>query len=196
MLTLRLARPEDAAQILCVYAPYVAGTTISFEWEVPSQEVFSRRCEAIMAHYPYVVACEGDTVVGYCYASQAFERYSWSWDCDISIYIAPTHHKKGLGRALCDSVCELAALQGYRNMFALVTGENTASVAFHKACGFEQVGTLPKGGYKMGRWLDAYWLARRLQPLGSPDSAPIPLVQVDAALIEAVLAHHSAGLQA
>jgi len=194
MLTLRLARGEDAAQILAIYAPYVAQTTVSFEWEVPSMEVFSARCASIMAHYPYIVACEGEKVVGYCYASRAFERYSWSWDCDISIYLDPAYHKRGIGRALCNCLCDLAALQGYRNMYALIAGENKNSLAFHKACGFTQAGVLEKGGYKMNRWIDVHWCTRVLQAPGAPEQAPVPLSQVDAAQVAAVLRRHSEAL--
>ena len=37
---IRLATPEDAAEILKIYAPYVENTAISFEYEVPSEEEF------------------------------------------------------------------------------------------------------------------------------------------------------------
>ena len=37
---LRIAKPEDAEEILKVYAPYVEKTAITFEYEVPSVEDF------------------------------------------------------------------------------------------------------------------------------------------------------------
>lgn len=53
---LRIAKPEDAEEILKVYAPYVEKTAITFEYEVPSVEEFRGRIENTLQHYPYLVA--------------------------------------------------------------------------------------------------------------------------------------------
>lgn len=39
-LRIRVAKPEDAEELLDIYAPYVTGTAITFEYEVPSVEEF------------------------------------------------------------------------------------------------------------------------------------------------------------
>ena len=49
-LTLRMAVPADAPAMAAIYAPYVRGTSISFEYEPPSPEEFTRRVEAILPH--------------------------------------------------------------------------------------------------------------------------------------------------
>ena len=38
------------------------------------------------------------------------------------------------------------------------------SIGVHRACGFEQTGTLPRAGYKFGRWLDVVFMSRDLLP--------------------------------
>ena len=53
---LRIAKPEDAEEILKVYAPYVEKTAITFEYEVPAVEEFRGRIENTLQHYPYLVA--------------------------------------------------------------------------------------------------------------------------------------------
>ena len=55
-ISLRAARPEDAAQLLAIYRPYVMETAISFEYEAPSEAEFRARIEKTLAHYPYIVA--------------------------------------------------------------------------------------------------------------------------------------------
>lgn len=57
-LTFRVARPEDAAALLAIYAPYVEETAITFEYEVPSVEAFRARIAHTLATYPYIVAVE------------------------------------------------------------------------------------------------------------------------------------------
>ena len=57
-LTFRVARPEDAAALLAIYAPYVEETAITFEYEVPDIEEFRARIAHTLATYPYIVAVE------------------------------------------------------------------------------------------------------------------------------------------
>ena len=40
---LRFATPQDAPGLLEIYAPYVTGTIVSFEYDVPTLEEFARR---------------------------------------------------------------------------------------------------------------------------------------------------------
>ena len=42
---IRLATSNDTEKLLEIYAPYVAKTSISFEYEIPSVEEFSARIE-------------------------------------------------------------------------------------------------------------------------------------------------------
>ena len=53
---LRVARPEDAAALLEIYAPYVTDTAITFEYDIPSTEEFAGRIAQTLARYPYLVA--------------------------------------------------------------------------------------------------------------------------------------------
>ena len=52
---IRFVRPQDAARILEIYAPYITDTVISFEYEVPTPEDFAARVETISSRYPYLV---------------------------------------------------------------------------------------------------------------------------------------------
>ena len=54
--TIRIAKPEDAEELLKIYAPYVKHTAITFEYEVPSVEAFRSRIEQILKKYPYLAA--------------------------------------------------------------------------------------------------------------------------------------------
>ena len=39
---IRIAKESDIPAMLAIYAPYVENTTVSFEYEVPTREEFSR----------------------------------------------------------------------------------------------------------------------------------------------------------
>ena len=55
-IMIRPARLEDASEILKIYEPYIKKTTITFEYEVPTLEAFTRRIEQTLVKYPYLVA--------------------------------------------------------------------------------------------------------------------------------------------
>ena len=54
----------DAEKLLAIYAPYVEETAISFEYEVPSVDVFRNRIEQISAKYPYIKAVVDGKLIG------------------------------------------------------------------------------------------------------------------------------------
>lgn len=79
---LRVARPEDAAALLEIYAPYVTDTAITFEYDIPSTEEFAGRIAQTLARYPYLVAEDSQgQALGYAYAGVFHARpaYDWRW---------------------------------------------------------------------------------------------------------------------
>lgn len=52
---LRSAKIEDASALLAIYKPYVEGTAITFEYDVPSVEGFAGRIRKTLEKYPYLV---------------------------------------------------------------------------------------------------------------------------------------------
>lgn len=164
MLQLRLASAADLPAMLEIYRPYVENTTVTFEYETPSPEEFAARFAAVTAAFPWYAAEFDGRVVGYAYAARAFERAAYQWDADVSIYLAPEVQGKGVGRALYARLEEELYALGYCTLYALITAENTASRAFHRAVGYVPRATFPDAGFKNGRWLDVYWYEKSLRP--------------------------------
>ena len=63
-ITIRTATVDDAAALLAIYAPYVKGTAITFEYGVPSLEEFRGRIAHTLQRYPYIVAVENGEILG------------------------------------------------------------------------------------------------------------------------------------
>ena len=104
---IRLARLEDARALLSIYAPYVTGTSVTFEYEAPSLEEFTGRVKSILADYPYLVCERGGEIVGYAYAHRYKERAAYQWDAELSVYLNEMHHGRGVGRALYGALIEM-----------------------------------------------------------------------------------------
>lgn len=153
-MKLRLAQLNDTEKILEIYKPYILHTTVTFEYDVPSEEAFRERVNNIMEKYPYVVCEEKEEIVGYCYGARFKERAAFGYDAELSVYLKEDARNRGIGSALYGAVIEILELMNIRNIYGLVAYPNEVSVRLHKAFGFSLAGRLVKTGYKFGRWID------------------------------------------
>lgn len=179
----RLAQPEDARDLLRIYAPYVTDTCVSFEYDAPTEEEFSKRIETIGAAFPWLV-CEADgKAAGYVYASRFAQRAAYRWGAEMSVYFSPDYHRRGLGAALYECEQALLAAQGYRKLYARITMPNPQSVALHEHMGFCRTAVYKDAGYKFGQWRDVSILEKQLLPLCPDPPEPMTVSGLDPAFI-------------
>jgi phosphinothricin acetyltransferase len=171
----------DAAGCAAIYAPAVADGVASLEQRPPTEDQMRRRIAAISVRYPWLVAEQDGTVLGYAYASQHRERWAYQWAADTTVYVDPSQHRRGLGRALYGALLPLLVRQGLYVACAGITLPNPASVGLHESFGFEPVGVYPKVGFKHGRWWGVgWWLARLREQLdGEMPAEPGPPVRLE-----------------
>lgn len=168
----RNARPErDAAGCLEIYAPFVRDTIVSFEEEVPTVEEFEARMRNSMRTHAWLVADDGTAVVGYAYGSQHRSRAAYRWATDVSVYVAPSHHGRGIGRRLYAELLPRLREQGFRIACAGIALPNPASVGLHEAMGFKPVGVYRRIGWKLGAWHDVGWWQLELAPTSNEKPA-------------------------
>ena len=172
---IRFAKMEDVSQIRAIYAPYVEETAISFEYTVPTMEEFAARFQNITAQYPWLVWEEEGQVLGYAYGSAPFERAAFSWCAESSIYLRKDCRGRGIGKKLQLALEALLQRQGYQLLYALVTTDNPASIAFHKALGFSCLAEFPGCGWKLDAWHGMVWLEKRLNPVENVKKFPRPV---------------------
>jgi L-amino acid N-acyltransferase YncA len=169
--TIRNASASDIAAITRIYQVAVAHGTASFELEPPNEAEMTRRQAALLTDgYPYLVAEIGGTVSGYAYAGPYRARPAYRWCVENSVYVAPEFHRRGIGKLLLLRLIAEAEGRGFRQMVAVIgDSAQTASIALHRATGFEMVGTLRSVGFKHGKWLDTPLMQRAL---GDGDTTP------------------------
>jgi L-amino acid N-acyltransferase YncA len=184
---IRLATPADGDGIAAVYAPYVTGTAISFEVDPPDATEMRRRVAATLPNHPWVVAGEGDAVIGYAYGHPFAERVAYRWSVETSVYVDPTCHRRGAGRALYSALFAILTLQGYTQAFAGVALPNQASVGMHESMGFVAAGVYRDVGWKMGAWHDVGWWQRPIGGGNPHPSPPVTLTDLDPADLRAAL---------
>ena len=179
---IRLAAPDDAEALLRIYAPYVLKTGVTFEYEVPSEEIFRARIEGVLEKYPYLVACDGERIVGYAYAKALGERAAFSHSVETAIYLADDVRGRGIGSLLYGELERILKMQNVTNLYAAVSYRRRedetishASPRFHMARGYRKAAHFRKCGYKFGRWYDIVWYEKYIARHGEAPSDFIPI---------------------
>jgi L-amino acid N-acyltransferase YncA len=160
------ATADDLAAIQAIYAHHARSGLGTFEEVPPSVEDMRQRYEAVRARgLPWLAAEIDGEVAGYAYAGPFRPRAAYRYTVEDSVYVAPEKLGRGVGRALLTAVIAECERLGLRQMAAVIGDSgNAASIALHRACGFEMKAVLPGLGFKFGRWVDVVWMQRALGP--------------------------------
>ncbi len=167
----RDATAADAEACRAIYAPYVRDTVVSFESVPPTEAEMAARIAAATATHAWLVLEDDGEVVGYAYGGPFASRTAYRWACEVSVYMELGRRRTGGGRALYEALLARLAERGFHMAVAGMTLPNDASVALHRAMGFEPVGTWRRIGFKHGAWHDVAWTQRQLAG-GTPDGPP------------------------
>ena len=169
MITVRTASPEDASEILDIYAPYVENTAITFEYDVPDLNEFRQRIVNTLKKYPYIVAVEDGKIVGYAYAGTFKARAAYDRSVETSIYIKTDERGKGIGKTLYNELESRLKEQGILNLNACISWIDTPdeylthqSPEFHSRLGYTRSAHFHKCGYKFGKWFDMIWMEKMM----------------------------------
>jgi phosphinothricin acetyltransferase len=171
MSIIRVATANDGPAFAAIYRPAVVGSPISFEIDPPDGAEMARRVDNIGARFPWLAFEHDGAALGYAYGSPHRARPAYQWSAEVSAYVHEDARRRGVARALYNSLLAVLRLLGYRNAYAGITLPNSASVGFHEAHGFRSVGVFHDVGYKLGRWHDVGWWER---PLGNRIEHPDP----------------------
>ena len=167
-LLLRPSALADLPAITAIYAWNVLNGTGTFELEVPDVPEMTRRREDVLSKgLPWLVAerqANGSSeIVGYAYANHFRPRRAYRFCLEDSIYLSPQAAGQGVGKLLLAELLAQCEARGARQMLAVIgDSANTASIAVHRALGFEITGKLTAAGWKFERWLDVILMQRNL----------------------------------
>jgi phosphinothricin acetyltransferase len=165
-MTIRAARDDDFAALTEITNYYIATTAIHFALEPLAQADLHALWVSHRDRFPWIVADEGGSAIGYAKAGTWRDRAAYQWTAEVGLYVAEPARGRGLGRALYAALFDELARRGFRSAIAAMTVPNDASAALHRAFGFVSVGVVRDAGYKLGRWHDIEFFQKLLQPPG------------------------------
>ncbi|HSC62601.1 MAG TPA: arsinothricin resistance N-acetyltransferase ArsN1 family A [Caldimonas sp.] len=159
-LTIRAARPGDAAAVAAIYNDGIAGRQATFETR-------PREPPEIVAWFeqelPFLVAEDGDgRVVGFARVTPYSDRPFYAGVGEHTVYVDVAARGQGLGRRLLDELAAEAERRGLYKLTSRIFTTNAASRAVHRAAGFEEVGIKRRHGRLDGEWKDCVLVERLL----------------------------------
>ena len=161
-VTVRLARHDDAEAIRTIYNLEITESTVTFDLVPRTPEDQHAWLAEHGGVHPAVVAESGGEVVGFGSLAPYRSRPAYATTVEDSVYVRRDARGLGCGRAIVSELVRLATIHGFHAIMARVVGGHEASIALHRACGFELVGVEREVGRKFGRWLDVVVMERML----------------------------------
>jgi phosphinothricin acetyltransferase len=160
-MIVRAAIEEDFAAITAIYNEVLLNSTAIYSdqpatvterialWQTRRQQ-----------NYPTLVACEGDSVIGFSSFGDFRSWPGYRFTVEHTVHVHASWRGRGAGSALVEALIPCAAALGKHVMIGGIDAENTASLRFHERLGFERAAHFREVGFKFGRFLDLVFVLR------------------------------------
>lgn len=159
-VTVRAAIRADAEAITRIYNEGIRGRGATFETrERSTADVLTWFDDP---RFPLLVAEQDVQVVGWAAASSYRARECYAGIAEYSIYVATSHHGRGIGNRLMPPLLQALERAGFWKVLSRLFPENAASRALCARHGFREVGTYRRHGRLDGEWRDAVIVERLL----------------------------------
>lgn len=154
MITFRNAEINDLQRLLDIYNWAVVNTTASFDLRPQTLEQRAEWFSHYGGKYPLIVAEEDRKVVGYSSLSAFRQKEGYATTAELSVYVDPEFHGKGIGKALLEKIISIGREKGFHCIMAGISSGNDVSVKMHESFGFTYCGVFKEVAYKFDNWQD------------------------------------------
>ena len=164
-LTIRDAKPDDAAGIVAVFNPIIlAGSFTLFDTPF-SVETERSYIERLTERDIFLVAIRAsdEVVVGF-QSMSPFAGYTHALDHVgvIGTYVDLGSRRQGIAMSLFPATFEAAQRKGYEKIFTYILADNPAALATYQKHGFRIVGKAERHANLHGRYVDVIIVERLL----------------------------------
>ena len=165
---LRNARPEDSAALI----DYLKTTSAETPYLIREPEEITITEEQENKFIQAKIDAERELMlvgfidgkhIGNCSLMSIAPYKRYSHRCDVAIALYKEFCGCGIGKAMLQTVLDVAKNIGYEQAELEVMAENKDAIAMYEKLGFEKFGTFPDNmKYADGSYMDAYWMMKKL----------------------------------
>lgn len=179
-IEISLAGSDDIASITDIANWAAMNTPANFATEPEPLAMWESAWRTTREMYPWLVAREPGSagILGFAKASPHRQRAAYNWTAEVTVYVHPDHHGRGVGTLLYKRLLPTLNQQGYATLVAGITLPNPASERLHEAFGFTRCAVFRRVGWKYGRWHDVGFWELHLQPADYVPAAVLPVSNV------------------
>jgi L-amino acid N-acyltransferase YncA len=149
-------------QVEAIYRAGIETGDATFETTTPTYERWTLSSVSGCS----LVACDGDTIFGWCKISLVSDRCVYAGVGEVSTYVHTEAKGKGVGSTLLATLIQKSEEKGFWTLNAGIFPENEASIKLHRKHGFREVGRRERIGKMNGVWRDVLLFERRSSVTG------------------------------
>lgn len=164
-MTIRDATEADLQAIVEIYNASIPDRRATADTEsvsVESRTAWFREHQP--ERRPLWVAVENGAIVGWLSFQSFYGRPAYHATAEISVYVAPSVQRTGIGRRLLARAIQEAPRFGLKTLLGFIFGHNDPSLQLFESFGFERWAFLPQVAELDGAERDLVIVGRRLVP--------------------------------
>lgn len=161
-LSIRATTADDLPALVAIYNHYIRTSACTFDIEpytTGSRMPWFKQFDG-ERRQSFTAVVNGQ-VAGYGCSGEFKTKAAYATSVETSIYVAAEQHRRGIAAALYRTLFEAISTFDVHRAYAGITVPNDASMALHRAFGFEQVARFNEVGYKFDRYWDVVWMEKR-----------------------------------
>lgn len=143
--TVRLATEADLPAIVDIYNATIPGRMVTADTEPVT---VASRLPWFRAHdprkRPLWVAEDGGGVCAWLSLNSFYGRPAYDPTAEVSLYVAESHRRRGLGRGLLEEIVARAPRCDVRTLLGFIWAHNEPSLRLFARHGFQRWGHLPR----------------------------------------------------
>ncbi len=162
-MTVRDATENDLASIVGIYNTAIPGrmaTADTTPVTVESRGAWFR--DHSTGRRPLWVSVDDGTVAGWLSFQSFYGRPAYRATAELSVYVAPTYHRRGIARELMQRAVTRSPDLGLRTLLGFIFGHNEPSLRLFESFGFSRMGVLPRVAELDGVERDLVIVGRRV----------------------------------
>jgi len=161
-LSFKDMQESDLPEVKKIYDWHIAHSTATFHTGPVETEELK---EFIYTNHPlynsYLILADGE-VAGYCLLTNYKKRQAYDRTAEITLYLAPTHIRKGIGKIALKHLEDRAKQNGLKTLLAGITEGNDGSIALFSGNGYDKCAHYKNVGEKFGQVLDVVYYQKEI----------------------------------